>query len=340
MGKGRVLVTGASGYIAGFAIRQLLAEGWTVRGTLRDLKRAAEVRAAVGSDDIELVAANLMADAGWAEAMAGIDHVLHMASPLPDGEPKNPDDLIVPARDGALRALRAARDAGVKRLVMTSSTAAICYGGPPKNGVAFTEADWTDVSGRDAYAYIKSKTIAERAARDWVAEDGVAAEGGALEFVTVNPSLVLGPLLGKDYSPSLQVVKKLLDGDLPGLPRLGFAVVDVRDLADLHIRAMVTPGLHGERFMGSGEWMWLEDVAAVLKSRLGADAAKVPTRRLPALLVKLSALFDPTVRMVVPELGRERPCDATHAREMLGWTSRPAADSIEDCARSLVAMRK
>jgi dihydroflavonol-4-reductase len=334
MTKGLVLVTGASGYIAGFVIRQLLTEGWAVRGTIRDLKRAAQVRAAVESDAIELVTADLMSDVGWPEAMAGVDHVLHVASPIPNGEPKNPDDLIVPARDGALRALRTARDAGVKRLVMTSSTAAICYGGAPKNGTAFTEADWTEVSGRDAYAYIKSKTIAERSARDWV-----AAEGGALEFVTVNPSLVLGPLLGADYSPSLEVVKKLLGGELPGLPRLGFAVVDVRDLADLHIRAMVTPGLHGERFLGSGEWMWMEDVAAVLKSRLGGDAAKVPTRHLPALLVKLSALFDPTVRMVVPELGRKRPCDASHALNLLGWKSRPAAESIVDCARSLLALR-
>lgn len=332
MSKGLVLVTGASGYIAGFAIRQLLNDGWTVRGTLRDLRRAGEVRVAVGSDTLELVRVDLLSDDGWAEAALGVDYVLHMASPIPNGEPKDADDLIVPAREGALRALRAARDAGAKRVVMTSSTAAICYGGAPLNGAAFTEQDWTDVATADAYAYVKSKTIAERAARDWM-----AAEGGALEFCTVNPSLVLGPLLGRDYSPSLEVVKKLLGGELPGLPRLGFAVVDVRDIADLHIRAMTAEGLNGERFLGSGEWMWMEDVARVLKTRLGARAAKVPTRRLPGFLVRLSALFDPTVRMVLPELGRIRPCDASHARNRLGWQTRPAADSIVDCAESLLA---
>lgn len=332
MSRGLVLVTGASGYIAGFAIRQLLNDGWSVRGTLRDLGRASEVRAAVGAEALELVRADLLSDEGWAEAASGVDYVLHMASPIPNGEPKDADELIVPAREGALRALRAARDAGAKRVVMTSSTAAICYGGAPLNGAAFTESDWTDVATADAYAYVKSKTIAERAARDWM-----AAEGGALEYCTVNPSLVLGPLLGRDYSPSLEVVKKLLGGELPGLPRLGFAVVDVRDIADLHIRAMTAPDMNGERFLGSGEWMWMEDVARVLKARLGARAAKVPTRRLPGLLVRLSALFDPTVRMVLPELGRIRPCDASHARDRLGWQTRPAADSIVDCAESLLA---
>lgn len=329
--RGLVLVTGASGYIAGFAIRQLVEAGWRVRGTLRDLGRADEVRAAVGAD-IELVAADLLSDAGWAEAAAGADHVLHMASPVPNGEPKDPDALIRPAREGALRALRAARDAGAKRVVMTSSVAAVCYGGPPSNGRAFTEADWTDVNGRDAYAYVKSKTIAERAARDWM-----AAEGGALEFCTVNPSLVLGPLLARDFSPSLEVVQKLLSGALPGLPRLGFAVVDVRDIADLHIRAMTAPDMNGERFIGAGEWMWMEDVARVLHEGLGGGTAKVPKRRLPDLLVRLSALLDPTVRMVLPELGRERPCDASHALARLGWQTRPARESILDCAESLLA---
>jgi dihydroflavonol-4-reductase len=332
MRKGLVLVTGASGYIAGFAIRQLIADGWTVRGTLRDLGRADEVRAAVGADALALVAADLLSDEGWDAAAAGADYVLHMASPVPNGEPKDPDDLIVPAREGALRALRAARDAGAKRVVMTSSVAAVCYGGPPLNGTAFTESDWTNVEGSDAYAYVKSKTIAERAAREWM-----DAHGGTMEFCTVNPSLVLGPLLTKDHSASIEVVKKLLAGDLPGLPRLGFAVVDARDIADLHIRAMTAPGMDGERFIGAGEWMWMEEMAALLKARLGPRAAKVPTMRLPGLLVRLSALFDPTVRMVLPELGRTRHCDASHALDRLGWKTRPAAESVIDCAESLLA---
>lgn len=332
MSKGVVLVSGASGYIAGFAIKQLIVEGWTVRGTIRNLARADEVRATLAAPDLQLFAADLTSDAGWAEAAAGADHMLHLASPIPMAEPKNPDDLIIPARDGALRALKAARDAGVKRVVMTSSTAAICYGAERSNDKLFTEADWSNIDAAESYAYIKSKTIAERAARDFIAR-----EGGALEFCTINPSAVLGPVLGKDFSASLEVVKKLLDGALPGLPRLGFPIVDVRDLADLHLRAMTAPGMHGERFLGSGEFLWLKDIAEILKCRLGAQARRVPTRGLPDWLLKISARFDPTVRMVTPELGRTRRCDASHAEKVLGWKTRPAAESIVDCAQSLIA---
>nr|WP_310525083.1 NAD-dependent epimerase/dehydratase family protein [Polymorphobacter sp.] len=332
MSKGVVLVTGASGYIAGFAIKQLLSEGWTVRGTIRSLARAEDVRTTLSAPHLQLFAADLTNDAGWAQAAAGADFMLHIASPIPLAEPKNPDDLIIPARDGALRALRAARDAGLKRVVMTSSTAAICYGSNRGNDKVFTEADWSNLDSPDSYAYIQSKTVAERAARDFIAR-----EGGALEFCTINPSAVLGPVLGKDFSASLQVVKKLMDGALPGLPRLGFPIVDARDIADLHIRAMVAPNMHGERFLGSGEFLWLKDIAEILKFRLGAQAKRVPTRALPDFLLKAAALFDPTVRMVVPELGRARRCDASHAKTVLGWQTRPASESITDCAQSLLA---
>ncbi len=332
MTKGLVLVTGASGYIAGFAIKQLLAEGWTVRGTVRNLDRADAVRKTLAAPDLQLFPADLTADAGWQEAAAGVDLMLHIASPIPLREPADPDDLIRPARDGALRALRAARDAGVRRVVMTSSTAAICYGHDRSDARIFSEADWSNTDGPDSYAYIKSKTIAERAARDWI-----AAEGGGLEFCTVNPSAVIGPVLGSDFSPSIEVVKKLLGGELPGLPRLGFPIVDARDIADLHIRAMTAPAMHGERFLGSGEFVWMKDIADILKIRLGAQARKVPTRSLPDFLLKISALFDPTVKMVIPELGRRRQCDASHARAVLGWKTRAAAESIVDCANSLLA---
>lgn len=332
MAKGIVLVTGASGYIAGFAIQQLVAQGYAVRGTIRNLARAGALRQTLGTPDLQLFAADLTSDAGWAAAAAGADLMLHIASPIPMAEPKNPDDLIVPARDGALRALKAARDAGVKRVVMTSSTAAICYGDARSNDKVFTEADWSNPDAAESYAYIKSKTIAERAARDFSAR-----EGGAMEFCTINPSAVLGPVLGSDFSPSLEVVKKLLGGELPGLPRLGFPIVDVRDLADLHIRAMTAPNMHNERFLGSGAFMWMKDIADILKYRLGAQAKKVPTRTLPDTLLKLAALFDPTVRMVTPELGRRRQCDASHAERVLGWKTRAAAESIVDCAQSLIA---
>ena len=328
--RGKVLVTGASGYIAGFIIKTLVADGWPVRGTIRNLARAGEVRATLGLPDLELVACDLMGDAGWAQAMDGIDYVQHIASPIPAGEPKNPDDLIVPAREGALRALRFARAAGVKRVVMTSSMAAIAYGHGPGRA-PFTEADWSNVDSLDAYAYIKSKTLAERAARDWM-----AANGTPMEYVSINPAAVLGPVLGPDFSTSLEVVKKLLDGALPGLPNLGFGVVDVRDVADLHVRAMTTPGLNGERFLAQGKFMWMRDVAEVLKAGLGSQARRVPSRGLPDWLLKLLANFDPTVKMVVPELGRRREASAAHALERLGWRTRDETTTILDCAGSLI----
>ena len=291
------------------------------------------MRAGLGltDDQLALHAADLTADAGWAEACAGVTAVLHVASPLPVGAPKNDDELIVPARDGALRLLRAARDAGCARIVMTSSVAAICYGNTPKANGVYTEADWTDPASPDAYAYVRSKTIAERAAREFMAR-----EGGAMAFCTINPGLVLGPVLGSDYSTSLVVVERLMNGDLPGCPRIGFAVCDVRDIADAHVRALSGPDIDGERFLCAGEWLWMEDVAQILKSRLGDRAKRVPTRTLPNFLVRLTALFDPTVRMVLSELGRERRVDASHAQAVLGWTARPAAETVVDTARSLI----
>ena len=333
MTKGTVLVTGASGYIAGFVIKDLIADGWAVRGTIRSLARADALRATLGvtADQLPLVAADLSGDGGWADAVAGCDFVQHIASPLPVGVPKNDDELIVPARDGALRVLRAAKAAGAKRVVMTSSSAAICYGMTASRQV-FTEADWSDLTSPDTYAYVKSKTIAERAARDWV-----AAEGGAMEFVTINPAMVYGPVLSGDFSGSLTPITRLLDGALPGLPRFGFPVCDVRDIAAAHLAAMTLPNMAGERFLCAGDFLWMADIAAILKSRLADKAKRVPTMKLPDFVVRLSALFDPAVRMVLPELGRERICDSSHARERIGWNPRPAAETIVDAARSLIA---
>jgi dihydroflavonol-4-reductase len=330
MSKGVVLVTGASGYIAGFIIQQLRAEGWTVRGTVRDLKKADAVRKTLGAPDLELFAVDLTSDAGWAEAMKGVDYLQHIASPIPDREPKDEQELIRPAREGALRALKAAKAAGVKRVVMTSSMAAVAYGHPEPRPV-FNESHWTNPDHPDTYAYIRSKTHAERAAREWM-----AANGAGMEFVTINPAAVLGPVLGNDFSTSLEVVKKLLDGALPGLPRLGFGVVDVRDVADLHVKAMTAPNMNGERFLASGRFMWMTEIAALLKDRLGNAAKRVPTRGLPDWLLRLSARFDPTVRMVTPELGKERLVDSSHAKAVLGWQARPEEETIIDCANSLI----
>ena len=333
---GIVLVTGGSGYIAGFTIRQLIEQGWTVRATIRNLAREGEVRDWLRVDNgrLSFFAADLTSDAGWAEAMAGCSHVVHMASPIPAHHVKDENELIVPARDGALRALRFARDAGVTRLVMTSSVAAIFYGRTADKD-NFTEADWTNVAAGDVSAYAKSKTIAERAARDWI-----AAEGGSLEFVTVNPGLVLGPLLGTDFSPSLEAVKRVLEGAYPALPDLGFNLVDVRDVADLHIRALNAPDMSGERFMAVAPhgFLRLGEIAAILRERLPDHAGKVPTRRMPNWVMRIVSLFDPVIRQMIGELGKVRHAEPTHAMEVLGWRPRPAADSVVDTAESLIAM--
>lgn len=329
---GTVFVSGGSGYIAGFLIRQLVAEGWMVHTSIRNLAKEAEVRAHLGVDDSKLkfFAADLMSDAGWAEAMAGCSHVAHVASPLPANAPKHEDELIVPARDGALRALKAAKAAGIKRFVMTSSMAAVAYG---HNKGKFTEADWTDATSKDAYAYVRSKTIAERAARDWA-----AANAPEIEFCTVNPVLVLGPLQSGDFSTSLEAIKKMLEGSLPGLPNLGFGVVDVRDVADMHVRCLNAPDMAGERFLCSGPFLWMSEIAAILKAGLGADARKVPTRRLPDWLVRISGWFDPVIRQVLGELGRTRDADTSHAKAVLGWEARPVEGTILDTARDMIRL--
>ncbi len=328
-----VLVTGGSGYIAGYVIRQLVAEGWTVRCTVRSLAREAAVRELLQVDNgrLSFFAADLMADAGWAEAADGCTHAVHLASPLPAGTPRTADELVVPARDGALRALRAASDAGVKRFVMTSSVAAVAYG-RGRGEHHFTEADWT-VPGPGIAPYILSKTVAERAARDWMAR-----EGGAMEFCSINPSVVLGPVWSRDYSSSVVIVKKLLDGSLGACPDIGFGVVDVRDVAELHVRALTAPGMAGERFIASGRFMKMREIADVLRTGLGPQAHKVTTKSVPDWLVRVAARFSPLARAVVGELGSIRHQDASHAKAVFGWTTRPEEESILDTARSLLAL--
>jgi dihydroflavonol-4-reductase len=331
---GTVLVTGGTGYIAGELIKQLLAQGWSVHTTVRNLARSeAGLRARFGNpaeDRLRVFQADLESDAGWAEANAGCSHVAHVASPIPATAPKHEDDLIVPAREGTLRALRFAQQAGVRRFVQTSSTAAIAYG--RDRGVhRFTEADWTDVNHPDAYPYVKSKTIAERAAREWMAQ-----HGGEMEFVSINPGMVLGPVDSGDFSASVELVKQLLDGSMPMAPDLGFPIVDVRDIADLHVRALVTPGLADERFLGAGPFLKVIEVAAILRERLGERGRKAPVRRMPDWMVSLLGLFNAEVRGIKGELGKVRQIDASHASELIGWAMRPVEETIVDTAESLI----
>lgn len=335
--RGLVLVTGGSGYIAGFCMAQLLREGWRVRTTVRTLSREADLRRTLAKltdpgDRLQVVTADLNADAGWREAARGCDYILHVASPLPSKNPKDDDELVRPARDGALRVLAAARDEGVRRVVMTASTAAVAYGHGGRE-TPFTETDWSDETNRaDSSAYERSKTIAERAAWDWIKR-----EGGALELVTINPGAVLGPVLGRDFSASIDIVKKLMDGSLPGLPRFGWPLVDVRDIADLHCRAMLEPKAGGQRYIGAGPFYWMSDIARVLSDRLPQLARRVPRRALPNWVVRLSALFDPIVRDRLFELGKLRPASSEKARRELGWSPRSNDDAIVATAESLLS---
>jgi dihydroflavonol-4-reductase len=334
-----VLVTGGSGFIGSHCILQLLAAGHSVRTTLRDLKREDEVRSmlreggAEPGERVSFVAADLESDAGWPQAVAGCDYVLHIASPFPQGVPKDPNELIVPAREGALRVLRAARDAGVKRVVLTSSFAAIGYGQKPRSA-PFDETSWTDPNAADVQPYAKSKTFAERAAWDFIARDG-----SRLELSVVNPVGVFGPVLGPDYSTSILLVQRLMDGGMPGVPRLTFGVVDVRDVADLHIRAMTHPAAKGERLLAvSGDFMSIREIATVLKERLGAAAKRVPTRQLPDFVVRLAALGDPAVKQILPELGKVKNATGEKAKRLLGWSPRPREEAIIATAQSLLRL--
>jgi nucleoside-diphosphate-sugar epimerase len=336
MGEATTLVTGGSGFLGGWCVAQLLERGHDVRTTVRDLKREASVRQAVGNagvepgDRLSVLSADLTSDDGWAEAVAGCQYVLHVASPFPPEQPNDPDELIVPARDGALRVLRAALDAGVERVVMTSSVAAIRGSRESSESAPFTEADWTDGDDTDRTPYVRSKTIAEKAAWDLVQQ-----AGSDDRLAVVNPGAIIGPPLSADRSTSLQAIQRLLDG-VPAMPRLGFTFVDVRDVADLHLRAMTDPAAGGERFIAADRFLWTSEVAAVIRERLGDAAPKVPTRVAPNLLVRAMSLFDGGIRPFVSDLGKRQWMSSEKARGTLGWAPRPIEDSIADTARALL----
>lgn len=335
-----VLVTGASGFIAQHTILRVLDAGYRVRGTVRSLDRAGEVRAVIAvargadpGDRLELVAADLMRDDGWRDAVRGCRFVLHVASPLPTRPPRHEDELIVPARDGALRVLAAAVAERVERVVMTSSIAAVVYGHARDGSRTYDETDWSQLTD-EVGAYEKSKTIAERAAWDYLA--GLPADQ-RIELVTINPGLVLGPVLAADFSTSGEVVRKLLGREMPGCPDVGWAVVDVRDVADAHVAAMTSPAAAGQRFIVAIEHASMLDIANILKDRFAARGYRVPTRRVPGWLLKLVATWDKTARLAVQELGKRQDLSNRRAREVLGFRPRSLEEMVVAMGESMIA---
>jgi dihydroflavonol-4-reductase len=327
----RVLVTGGSGYLAGWTIVELLRRGYRVQTTIRDLAREDTVRSMIASqidtNGLSFIQANLLEDAGWSRAANGADFVLHIASPMPIGEYRG-TDIVGPAVEGTRRILRAATAAGARRVVLTSSAEAAL----PElhSGRIADETIWADVSPTPAAAYARAKILAEQEA--WLFAKSVSD----LELATVLPCFMQGPVLGADYSGSVDVVARMLGGKLPAIPRIGWNIVDVRDIVELHLLAMTSPKAAGERFIGSGEFLWLKDIAAILRDNLGDKAKKVPGRMLPNAMVKAGALVSGLMRDLVPRLDAEHPVTSQKARRMLGWTSRPADVSLLDTAHSLI----
>ena len=332
-----VLVTGGTGFIASCAIVELLKRGYAVRTTVRNLDREASVRALVSTqvdpgDRLTFVAADLVKDAGWDIAVHGCDYVLHVAAPVGVDAPRNPDDLIVPTRDGALRVLRAACRVGVKRVVLTSAIEACRPPMTSPDGI-FDESRWTDTSDPQLGPYRVAKTLAEKAAWDFM-----STQSGPTTLTTVLPVAVNGPVLGIENVHALGLVQRMLNGRVPRYPHLGFCIVDVRDVVDLHIRAMTAPEAAGERFIAASDWMWMADVARVLRAELGTHAAKAPTRAMPDIVLRIVALFQRPVRFVIPLLRRKHVFTSAKAQTVLGWQPRPAATAIIAAARNAIEL--
>lgn len=330
----RVLVTGGNGFVATWCIVRALEQGFDVRTTVRSLSKEPRLRSILAGavdagDRLEVVLADLTSDSGWAEAVAGCSYVLHVASPMI--ATRRPEEVIRPAVEGVHRVLRAARDGGVRRVVYTSSCGAIYYGHPAQTE-PFDETSWTNLEASNMSLYVRSKTLAERAAWDFI-----AAEGGSLELATVNPTGIFGPALDPENASSLDLIRRLLDGSPPATPNLWFGVIDVRDVADLHLRAMTDPDAAGQRYIASsGNVVSMLDIARVLREQLGPQAAKVPTRALPDWLVRLVGRFNTEVGDVVPLLGQRRNATSVKAQRELGWSARPWRETVVDSARSLL----
>ncbi|MFZ6642357.1 NAD-dependent epimerase/dehydratase family protein [Undibacterium sp. TC4M20W] len=336
-----VLVTGGSGFIAGWTVVELLKRGYLVRTTVRSAAKVALLRTQIsdqlraqpdGDTRLTFFVADLNNDAGWDDAVAGCDYVIHVAAPVGVDAPRDPEVLIAPTRNGALRVLRAACQAKVRRVVMTSAIEACRPAMNSADGI-FDESLWTDTSDAMLGPYRLAKTLAERAAWDFM-----SGQSGPTTLTTILPAAVLGPVFSAHYSHSLNLMQRMLSGSLPRLPQLGFCVVDVRDVVDLHISAMLAPEAAGERYIAASEWMWLAEIAGVLRSNLGNSAQKVPTKAMADFLFRTVALFNRPMQFVTPLLGRKHVFTSDKAKRMLDWNPRPAATTIVDSAQCAIAL--
>ncbi len=331
-----VLVTGGSGYLAGWMTVRLLQQGYRVRTTVRSLSRESAVRQAVaGQVDpgtrLSFAAADLLEDRGWDEAVQGCDYVIHVASPMGQGKPKA--DLVRPAREGTIRLLKAARNADVRRVVLTSSTvtAKRSLKQGEANSAPADENTWTDPKQAGLNEYDRSKTLAERAAWEF------AKQTSSTETLTaILPGMILGPMMTRNISGSVEVVSRMLQGRVPALPNVGFSIVGVHDLADLHIRAMLAPEAAGQRFIGVGDFLWMTDIAKLLRDNFGQQASKVPMRRLPNFIVRFAGLFQQEAGFMAALLGKRTEFDVSKAARLLGWHPRPASEVVLECASDLI----
>jgi dihydroflavonol-4-reductase len=333
-----VLITGISGFIAKHTAVAFLNAGYAVRGTVRSAAKGEQVRATLSKHadtaDLSIVEADLMNDAGWDQAVSGVDGIAHIASPFPLAQPKDENELIRPAVDGTLRVLELAKKHGVPRFVQTSSTAAVVGGHGKDRTEPFTEDDWTNVEAPGVSPYAKSKTLAERAARDFIAGDGAG-----IHYSSVNPGFVLGPALDNDIGTSHEAIAMILKGSYPALPRIAYTCVDVRDIAEMHLRAMETNQPSGGRYVGVSSLLWFVEISRIIRNNLGEAGRKAPTRQLPDFAVRLLALFDPAARAIAPDLGRVSAIDNSRTRKALDMVFRPAQEAVIASAESLVELK-
>ncbi|MCR8558980.1 aldehyde reductase [Mucilaginibacter sp. BJC16-A38] len=338
MMKEKVLLTGISGFLGSHTAIQLLEKGYLVTGTLRDLKRAYEIRKIIAAhtknaDNLSFAQAELSDEAAWLQLTKGMDYVQHIASPFPRTLPKHEDELILPAKNGVLNILKAASANKVKRVVLTSSSGAVLYGKKKgKQSGTFNEGTWTDTSiSKDTTPYLRSKTIAEKAAWDFIQSDK-----SGMELVTVLPGAILGPVLEEDFGTSANIVLKMLDGSIPALPNIGFDLVDVRSVAESLILAMEVPEAANERFISSAGYMTFKEVSTILKEKY--PERKIPKMILPNFLTRLFALFDKTLQPVLLDLGHQRKVDNSKAKRILHWQPIDNREAVLSCTESLISL--